>query len=724
MLINMKKLLSILLFFCLSSNAQTTLIKAKQLGDGLGTGSVVVTGGPNGSFTYQATSSLPFATTTQVTSSLSAYVPYTGATTSVDLGANSLSVNATSTVGSAGNRLIFNNGVYNYGNNGTNQENVFYGKGCGTVTTAGIESAVFGLNSAPNNSIGNGNSIFGTYTARSFTNAGQNCVFASDALSSATVTSGNNVMGVQALTSYTGVGYNNSIGLQNMRNLITGSMNIGNGYRSAETFTNGDWNIFLGANTSGLNQGRYNTLIGSNIIFPATSFSNNIILSDGQGNIKYRWDGSKSTITGPLYLTGGSSSLPALSMSSQVAVATPSNGNIWLESETTNGWIHYLNDATNAGYHTQFKNSTAALGIYLSNAGGSKVQFGSTTNDALGFFVNGGAPKIRISTAGNVGINTTQDVASTFSVAGDVGINTTATVTGAFLANSTATVTGNLRASANASVFGNLSTTGTGSVGSNFTVTGNSLFTGTVQASSSITAVGVIQSTSTRGWLLGELAGVARIGYFSGEFQAATSGNSDADFRCGILRATNKIRVGSSVAPTNVLDVTGGAGISTTLTVGNTNTVTGPATAGTMAVMTDVLFSTTHYHSSTTIGTTTIYYDKSLAGVCSNPGATGGCGITYLPYDCTLVGYSLTHNVFGTLGSNNNATVSVRVNNTTDITLTSVAKYSAGTQHYNASNLNTNVNAGDYIEIKVIPNNTPTAATTVQAALTLYWKRR
>lgn len=66
----MKKILSILLLLSFFAKGQgPTLIKAKQLGDGLGTGSFVVTGGPNGSFTYAAISSYSFVPT----SSLSLY---------------------------------------------------------------------------------------------------------------------------------------------------------------------------------------------------------------------------------------------------------------------------------------------------------------------------------------------------------------------------------------------------------------------------------------------------------------------------------------------------------------------------------------------------------------------------------------------------------------------------------------------------------------------------
>lgn len=211
-------------------------------------------------------------------------------------------------------------------------------------------------------------------------------------------------------------------------------------------------------------------------------------------------------VTGTMSVSGNSY-LNGIIQTNSTSSTSSQNGTFWLNSETTNGWQWYLNDATNSGYHTQWKNASSALGVYLSNAGGTKVQFGSTTNDALGFYVNGGMPKIRIATNGNVGINSSNDPTSTFSVTGDVGV------------------------------------------------------------SSSFTAAGVIQSTSTRGWLIGELAGVARIGYFSGEFQCATTGNSDANFRAGNGKFTSKLRVGSSSAASATLDVTGTAAISSSLNV-------------------------------------------------------------------------------------------------------------------------------------------------------------
>lgn len=144
----------------------------------------------------------------------------------------------------------------------------------------------------------------------------------------------------------------------------------------------------------------------------------------------------------------------------------------------------------------------------------------------------------------------------------------------------------------------------------------------------------------------------------------------------------------------------------------------------TKAALGDVYFTTTHFHGAPqTVGTTTLFFNAYPTGN-GIAGASGGVGVTVIPFDCTLIGFSLSVLVFGTLGSANNGTIYVRVNNTTDITLSSSVLYSTATSRYSSSALNTNLSAGDYIEIKVVPNCTPTAATSVAQNVTLWFKRR
>ena len=142
-----------------------------------------------------------------------------------------------------------------------------------------------------------------------------------------------------------------------------------------------------------------------------------------------------------------------------------------------------------------------------------------------------------------------------------------------------------------------------------------------------------------------------------------------------------------------------------------------------MAVLSDALFTTTHFHGLNTVGTSTFFYDAypSSSGVS---GTSGTVGKTYIPFNCTLVGYSIFTGVLGTLGSANTATAYVRINNTTDVLLNANTQYSAATQSYSSAVLSTTIAAGDYIEIKRVPNCTPTSATNVTEKITLFFARR
>jgi len=93
----MKKIIFLLLSlaFSLGVKSQGTLIKFKQLEQAATSGSYVVSVGTPGILTY--TETIPYSKITG-TPVLTGFVPYTGATTSLNLGANSLSVNATSSI--------------------------------------------------------------------------------------------------------------------------------------------------------------------------------------------------------------------------------------------------------------------------------------------------------------------------------------------------------------------------------------------------------------------------------------------------------------------------------------------------------------------------------------------------------------------------------------------------------------------------------------------------
>jgi len=185
-------------------------------------------------------------------------VPYTGATGAVNLGAYDLTVNGL-TVGKGNGSLAFN---------------TVSGVQAGLSFTSATASTAIGYNSLKLHSTGNWNTAIGYLS------------MAQDV---------------------DGIG-NTAIGTTTLANLTTGA-NTGNtaiGINSLNRLTSGSYNTQIGYGivTSGiLTSGSYNTLIGAQINVGVASLSNNIILADGQGNIRFR-DDATSTILSRLQGTG------------------------------------------------------------------------------------------------------------------------------------------------------------------------------------------------------------------------------------------------------------------------------------------------------------------------------------------------------------------------------------------------------------------------------------
>jgi len=115
----------------------------------------------------------------------------------------------------------------------------------------------------------------------------------------------NTATGYHSLRLLTSGFINTSYGFRVLNNLTTGSLNNAFGSQSLQGLTIGTYNNVFGAsNANTLVDGSYNTIIGSQINVGVVTLNNNIILADGQGNIKYRWDGVGNTITGDLTVTG------------------------------------------------------------------------------------------------------------------------------------------------------------------------------------------------------------------------------------------------------------------------------------------------------------------------------------------------------------------------------------------------------------------------------------
>ena len=182
---------------------------------------------------------------------------------------------------------------------------------------------------------------------------------------------------------------------------------------------------------------------------------------------------------------------------------------------------------------------------------------------------------------------------------------------------------------------------------------------------------------------------------------------------------------GTTPTETMRLLSTGQTSITGNLSVGNTATLTG-GNSGTIAVLSDVLGSMYFQHTGTSTlnDGASVYFGNipiSLAGSATT-------ATVLIPYNCTIIGYTFNNYTAGTLGSAENCTLSVQQNDAigiaTDFLLSNVVRYDATENGYSSSALSYDLDAGDYINIKL---QTPTFATNpvnVYGGLTLMYVRR
>ena len=107
-------------------------------------------------------------------------------------------------------------------------------------------------------------------------------------------------------------------------------------------------------------------------------------------------------------------------------------------------------------------------------------------------------------------------------------------------------------------------------------------------------------------------------------------------------------------------------------------------------------------------GDATTYY---IGGNYQDASTTANLVRIYIPKSGTIKYANFFIHVNSTLGSAETSTVSIRINNTTDVTLSSSVTCSAETQNFSNNALSTAVVQGDYLEIKWV---TPTFATNPQ----------
>jgi hypothetical protein len=250
------------------------------------------------------------------------------------------------------------------------------------------------------------NTRVGALSFMSNTTGAYNSSFGYESLNANTTGLSNTAIGFSALSINTTGNYNTSIGAATMQLNTTGYNNTAVGY-GALTSSLGSYNVAVGSNALGNNTTGYNntaigqqagsqittgannTIIGAFIGSP--TMSNNIVLADGAGNIRYQWNGTNNVFGNPISGTSAvfSNSLEASVLQSTSGIilsttiqVTPSSPSIaicgtptGLEYRTATNVNSLVFQAANYTYTFPAATGTLALtsnlSAYLPLAGGT-----------------------------------------------------------------------------------------------------------------------------------------------------------------------------------------------------------------------------------------------------------------------------------------------------------------------------------------------------------------
>jgi hypothetical protein len=241
------------------------------------------------------------------------------------------------------------------------------------ITTANANTAV-GWGALRYNTTANSNTAVGSGAMQNNTTGNGNTAVGNASLATNTTGVNNTALGTNALADNVG-NYNVGVGALALRLNISGSSNIAIGHSALQWHTTGQGNIAIGDTAGNLiTTGSYNTIIGK--YTGEESLSNNIVLADGQGNIKYRWDGTNNNIYGNVNVSGSItgqilSTNGIVSGSSQITYASISSipsgivsGSSQVDATATTNW--------STGIKTRLDANTVI-------SGSSQVTLSSTT---------------------------------------------------------------------------------------------------------------------------------------------------------------------------------------------------------------------------------------------------------------------------------------------------------------------------------------------------------
>ena len=398
---------------------------------------------------------------------------------------------------SNGNNLVFGHGTLRSGSTGTNRNIAIGDYTLGTLQS-GIENVAIGyaaLFRATNNrntavgayalfnttgSTGFRNNAFGAYALAFNTTGEVNNAFGSYALYRNTVDDYNAAFADFALYNLSTGSSNSALGQAAGYNLRSGEGNVIIGRGAAPSLLSGSNNTIIGAITPnadintpifGLTTGSYNTIIGSNIKGLPSILDSNIIIADGNGNIRashnaISWSFSGSVVA-PQGFTG------SLFGTSSWAVSAS-----WAPVQATVDTASFVSSSNVFGPYGFNSIQTASYALTASSADDFTVRGTLTAQTIVAQVITSSTEYITGSTIFGSELSNTHEFTGSVSITGSLKVNNSLVV----LSNQTGSMSVATSSYAftasyvDASNVNNLFRIATGSVSASVNVTPQSLF--------------------------------------------------------------------------------------------------------------------------------------------------------------------------------------------------------------------------------------------------------
>ena len=251
------------------------------------------------------------------------------------------------TNGVAGNTAVGSSALA--GSNSGGGENTAIGLEALNANTTGADQVGVGYRALAANTTGTENVSIGAASLRNSTTGNYNVAVGRSALNQNTTASNNTAVGYQSLYSNTTGQYNTAVGVVALYSNTTASYNTAIGWRAGYSNTTGTgYNTFVGYQAGySLTTGESNTVVGGYAGVGLTTGSNNTFVGSGTGGYGAGWQvttGSKNTILGAY--SGNNGGLDIRTASNNIVLSDgdgnprgyfDANGNLNMQGSTQAG---------------------------------------------------------------------------------------------------------------------------------------------------------------------------------------------------------------------------------------------------------------------------------------------------------------------------------------------------------------------------------------------------